>query len=557
MEKLGRYQLIEIVGEGAMARVYKAYDPEINRTLAVKLLKTQLANDEQYRTRFLREAKGAGILSHPNIVTIYDVGVDGDRPYIAEELVEGMTLADIMRTDRKLSTREIVEIGIQLVRALDYAHKRGIIHRDVKPGNIMLVGNTTTVKVADFGICRIDTDTELTQSTALGAVLGTPNYMSPEQVMGQKVDARSDLFSAGVVLYKLLTGALPFEGDSIITVAVKIAQTEPPTVERLRPDVPISVRRVVERALRKQPEKRYQTGEEMAQALMNAARELDEEAERKATGRRIPLGVRWSAIMALLVALTMSATATILYNRQYQAMMDQVMGYGESLAKFMASQSAVPLLAEDWAAIEVFIQETMTRQNFPYLVVVDDQGVVRGSNEPKAVNDKYTAPSGRSIATADKSIAVAAFTGSDGRDVFDFGAPILFQGTKIGDVHLGIYEEPLSRVARLILALLAILTVVTIAAVSLGTYFLARRLATPLRAVKNGLDELAAGRYDVRIGEKRSDELGEVFSAFDRAAKAIESRHDARPDPTLAGEGTIIVTPKRDTSVPMAPLGGD
>ena len=147
-----------------------------------------------------------------------------------------------MRSGRKLTTKEIVDIGIQLARALDYAHRKGIIHRDVKPGNIMLVANTTTVKVADFGICRIDSaggdQTDLTQHTALGDVLGTPNYMSPEQVMGQKVDARSDIFSAGVVLYKLVTGALPFEGDSIITVAVKIAQTEAPSVDKLTADVP-------------------------------------------------------------------------------------------------------------------------------------------------------------------------------------------------------------------------------------------------------------------------------------------------------------------------------
>jgi serine/threonine-protein kinase len=337
---------------------------------------------------------------------------------------------------------------------------------------------------------------------------------------------------------------------------VKIAQTEPQTVERLRPDVPISVRRVVERALRKQPEKRYQTGEEMAQALMTAARELDEEAERKAAGRRIPIGLRWAAIMAVLVALTMSGTATILYQRQYQAMMDQVMGYGESLAKFMASQSAVPLLSEDWAAIEVFIQETMTRQNFPYLVVVDDQGVVRGSNDPKSINEKYAAPAGQPISTPDKSLAVTSFKAGDGRQVFDFGSPVLFQGTKIGDVHLGIYEEPLSRMARLILWLLAVLTAITIAAVSLGTYFLARRLAVPLRALKGGLDELAAGRYDVRMKEKRTDELGEVYAAFDRAATAIEQRHDAPQDRTsFSGEATMIVTPtKQDTSVP---LGGD
>ena len=548
MDKLGRYQLIEIVGEGAMARVYKAYDPEINRTLAVKLLKSQLASDAEYRTRFLREAKGAGILSHPNIVTIYDVGVDGEHPYIAEELVEGATLADLMRSGRKLATREIVDIGIQLARALDYAHRKGIVHRDVKPGNIMLVSNSTTVKVADFGICRIDSagDNDLTQATAMGDVLGTPNYMSPEQVLGQKVDARSDLFSAGVVLYKLVTGALPFEGDSIITVAVKIAQTDPPAVDKLSADTPAALRRVIERALKKQPDKRFQPGEEMAQALIGVARELAEVEERRTQGRRIPIGVRWAALMALLVALTMGIAGTVLYNRQYQAMMAQVMGYGESLAKFMATQSAVPLLAEDWAAIEVFIQETMSRQNFPYLVVVDDEGNVRGSNDPRELNTSYQPPKGTPVATPDKSLTVQALVDTQGRNVLDFGAPILFQGNKIGDVYLGLLEEPLARVARLILIMLAVLTLVTIAAAALATYFLARNLALPLRALKLGLAEIGAGRYDYRIHDNRRDEIGDVFIAFDRAAAELEARYDAPPEPVVPpGEGTVISTAPR------------
>ncbi|HVF64441.1 MAG TPA: protein kinase [Casimicrobiaceae bacterium] len=553
MEKLGRYQLIEIIGEGAMARVYKAHDPEINRNIAVKVLKPQLASDANYRSRFVREAKGAGILSHPNIVTIYDVGVDDERPYIAEELVEGMTLADLIRSGRKLSTQEIVDIGVQLARALDYAHRRGIIHRDMKPGNIMLVSHTTQVKVADFGICRIDKgdSAEMTQATALGDVLGTPNYMAPEQVLGQKVDARSDLFSAGVVLYKLLTGALPFEGDSIITVAVKIAQTEAPTIDKLRGDVPVSLRRVVERALRKQPERRYQSGEEMAQALASVGRELEEAEEQKQAGRRIPLGLRWALIMATLVALTMTATATILYQRQYQAMINQVVGYGESLANFMASQSAVPLLAEDWAAIEVFIQETMARQNFPYLVVVDDEGTVRGSNEASQLNAKYVAPAGGTLlGGVNNSVGVRQFSDRSGRNVLDFASPILFQGKKIGDVHLGILEEPLSRVARLILWLLGVLTAVTIAAVAVGTYLLARQLLSPLRKLRSGLNELHAGRYDVRIAEKRSDELGEVFKAFDRAATALEARHDPEP-PKSGTEGTLVIQAPASVRTPL------
>ncbi len=411
MQEVGRYQIDEMSGEGAMARVYKAYDPKIDRTLAIKALKSHLLADDEYRARFLREAKGAGILSHPNIVTVFDVGEEDRQPYIAMEWVDGPTLADLMKGGKTFTPRQIVEIGIQLARALDYAHKKGIVHRDVKPGNIMLVHDTLTVKVADFGICRIN-ETEQTQKadqTQMGAVLGTPNYMSPEQVQGLPVDARSDLFSAGVVLYQMLTGHLPFEGDSMISVVYKIANTDAPTLDALRPDLPLSLRRVIARALKKAPEKRYQSGEAFAQALIGIAREIDEDARRKGKARVIPLGIRWALAMAALVAVTMSLTAMVLYQRQYAAMLDQATGYGGSLTKLVAVQTAVPLLGEDWAAIDVFIQETQSRQEFPYLLVVDHRGIIRGSSDAAQVGTQYKAPQATPMPAHDPAVTVQSY----------------------------------------------------------------------------------------------------------------------------------------------------
>ncbi|MEO8674619.1 MAG: protein kinase [Casimicrobiaceae bacterium] len=539
MEEVGRYQVDQMVGEGAMARVYKAYDPKIDRTLAIKLLKTHLLTDEEYRVRFFREAKGAGILSHPNIVTVFDVGEEDNHPFLAMEWVEGTTLADILKQGRKFTPKEVVEIGIQLARALDYAHKKGIVHRDVKPGNVMLVKDSLTVKVADFGICRInEADTQRQgQQTQMGDVLGTPHYMSPEQVLGEKVDSRSDLFSAGVVLYQLLTGALPFDGDSLISVAFKITKSDPPSIDKLRPDLPLSLRRVIDRALKKQADKRYQTGEEFAQALIGVAREMSDD-ERKKGSRGISLSVRWALMMAALVAVTMTLTAAVLYQRQYAAMLDQVKSYGGSLAKLVATEMAVPLLSEDWAAIDVFIQETTSRQNFGHLLVIDYQDVVRGSSDPALVNAKYTPPEGKPMESRDPGIAVQSERVAGGRTVLDFMAPVLFQGKEIGKVRLGIYEAPLAEVANLVLILLAILTLVTVAAVAAGTYLLAQRMAGPIRVLRNSLDELAHGRYDYRIGDPRKDEIGELYAEFDRTAEALEKRHEqanATPSPPPAG----------------------
>jgi serine/threonine-protein kinase len=524
MERVGRYEVRAPIGEGAMACVFEAWDPEIDRTLAIKLLKPRPGDDDEHRARFLREARGAGVLSHPNIVTVFDVGEAGGRPYIAMERIDGRTLADVLRGPRPLAVREIVAIGIQLARALDYAHRKGIVHRDIKPGNIMLERDTNAVKVADFGICRIG-DAAATQATQIGSALGTPHYMSPEQVTGAPVDARSDLFSAGVVLYQLLTGKLPFDGDTLISIAYRIARTEPVPLDVARPDLPLSLRRIVDRALRKQPERRYPSGEALAQALEGVAKELADDARERGP-RGLPLGVRWALAMAALVAVTMTLTATLLHRQQYTAMMDQVNGYGGSLAKFMASQSAVPLLAEDWTAIDVFIQGALGQQDFPYLVVVDHQRVVRGSSVSGDVNAPYRAPAATPVATRDPGVTVHAHQFPDGRKVLDFAAPILFQARTIGEVHLGLYEAPLTRVANLMLVLLAILTTVASAAVAVGAWVLATRLRGPIRVLRNSLAELAAGRYEYRIAERRTDELGELYAAFDAAAGALEQRHE-------------------------------
>ncbi len=524
MDKVGRYQMREMIGQGAMASVYKAFDPEINRTLAIKLLKPELCHEEEYRSRFVREAKGAGVLSHPNIVTVYDVGGTEHQPYIAMELVEGLTLGEILKEKKQLPLKTIIEIGIQLAKALGYAHGKGIVHRDVKPGNIMMVKGTTTVKVADFGICRIEGG-DATQKTRIGDVLGTPNYMSPEQVLGQQVDSRSDLFSTGVVLYELLTGSLPFLASTMVSVALKIVKEDPESIDKLRPDLPLSLRRIVDRCLKKPPEKRFQTGEELAAALIAVLRELP--AHEKKVQRGVPMGVRWAIAMVLVVAATMSVTTFFIHQRQVEALTGQVMGYGGSLAKFMATQSAEAVLGEDWVALEVFIQETMSRQNFAYLEIVDHSGIVRGSSVAGKTGESFVERAGTAVATTEPGVAVRRTRLADGQEVLDFSAPVQFHDKMIGTVRLGIFETPLTEVAHLTLLLLGILIAVTSVAVAGASLLLARRLDGPMQVLRSSLEQLAQGRYDYRIADsKRKDEFGQLYAAFDETAAALQQRHE-------------------------------
>lgn len=265
--KLGKYDIRRELGQGAMGVVYEGFDPMIGRRVALKTVKRdQLESTEanEILARFRREAQAAGRMTHPNIVAIYEYGEDqnaGGIAFIAMEFVEGRELKDYFDCEERFPLPEIVRIMGQLLDALDYSHRQGVVHRDIKPANIILLADGT-VKVADFGIARIESS-NLTQA---GSVLGTPSYMSPEQFMGQTVDGRSDLFSAGVVLYQFLTGEKPFTG-ALTTIMHKVLKEEPPAPSVLNVQVPRLFDAIVRRALAKRPDERFQTAREFAAAL--------------------------------------------------------------------------------------------------------------------------------------------------------------------------------------------------------------------------------------------------------------------------------------------------
>jgi tRNA A-37 threonylcarbamoyl transferase component Bud32 len=268
-EKAGRYKLLSKLGQGAMAEVFRAHDPDMGRDLAVKILNQRFSADDNFRTRFLRESRAAGVLSHPNIVTMYDVGEVEGRPFIAMELLDGASLDEHMKSGRRFDVRETIELGIQLAEALDYAHSRGIVHRDIKPSNLILLADNKTLKIADFGIARIEAP-DVTSHTQTADVLGTPQYMSPEQVLGKKVDGRSDLFSVGIVLYQLLCGEKPFIAETLGTLLFRIASEPPRPLRDINPQLAPALYNIVDRLLAKEPDQRFENGAALAKALRAA-----------------------------------------------------------------------------------------------------------------------------------------------------------------------------------------------------------------------------------------------------------------------------------------------
>ncbi|MCP4582585.1 MAG: CHASE2 domain-containing protein [candidate division Zixibacteria bacterium] len=262
----GRYQVLEAIGQGAMGMVYKGLDPAIDRPVALKTIRLDniVNSDEMHelKIRLDREAKAAGQLSHPNIVTIYDVGEEQSMQYIAMEFLDGQTLEELIESKQHWNYKTLCKLMIQICEALDFAHERGIVHRDIKPANIMMLDNDR-VKVMDFGIARL-AQSNMTQS---GVALGTPNYISPEQLKGQGIDRRSDIFSLGVVFYELLTEQKPFKGDTISALIYSILHTSPPSPSEINLDVPRIFDKIVAKALAKDPDLRFQTSREMADIL--------------------------------------------------------------------------------------------------------------------------------------------------------------------------------------------------------------------------------------------------------------------------------------------------
>jgi serine/threonine protein kinase len=317
-KRIGRYEVVKELGAGAMAVVYKAVDPVIGRTVAIKTIKIDSSigiEHKELRQRFYREAQSAGNLSHPNIVTIYDIGEEGNVDYIAMEFVEGKSLQDWIAENPIPPAEQTVSIIEQVASGLDYAAANGIIHRDIKPANILLT-QEMKVKIADFGIAKLSTS----QFTQTGALMGTPSYMSPEQAMGKTLDGRSDIFSLGVIFYEMLTGEKPFSGTNPATIIYKILHEDPVQPRKLNVTLHPAFDEIIRKMLAKDPEKRYQSCSQLIKDLKDYSSPKTGEAEPALTAAAAEAEVksksryRFIAIASVLAVIL--AISGFLYYRQ-------------------------------------------------------------------------------------------------------------------------------------------------------------------------------------------------------------------------------------------------
>lgn len=535
MKKLGRYEIGERIGQGAMADVYRAHDPSINRPLAIKVLKPEFRQNRQYAARFLREAKAAGALSHPNIVTIYDVGEEDGYPYIVMEHLEGETLDSVTQRGLRLDAAVAAEIGIQLAEALSYAHGLGVVHRDVKPSNIMLGRNGRSVKLLDFGIAWLAEaagaeDNQETLHTQVGQVLGTPRYMSPEQALGKEADGRADLFSVGVVLYELLSGRRAFGGANPAVLALQIIQAEPEPLAKAAPDTPRGLQFIVEKLLSKRPERRFADGAQLAMALR---REQGDARPARGGPRALPLPIRMALAMGAITALALCLSVGVVLQRQDEALRRMAITSGAAIANFVASNAAVTAVDNaglppgqgDWLPAQAFVKAAAQDPNVKQITVVDSAGVVRASTNAGRVGQVYAPPSAEPVVSRQDGLTVT--DAAQPADAFRFSRPITYAGRAFGRVDVSLDKSGLDAASGLSRLLLGFLALVTLGVVIVVSYLEARAIASPLRKLKRALADAAGGDLDFRLSHKRRDEFGDLFDAFNALAASFQTRLEA------------------------------
>ena len=324
-EKIGRYEIIGEAGRGASSYVYKAYDPHLKRNLAIKVLRAELGNNDEYRNAFITEGRLSAKLIHPGIVTIFDVGVFEKKLYIVMELMEGFSFEKILKTLGKVSLHTVLEMALQLSRALHYAHEQGVIHRDIKPANIIVLIDNKTVKLMDFGIAHLN-NTFGTATKATDRVTGTPEYMAPEQVMGKSMDNRSDLYSFGVLLYQLLNGEPPFVNSTLGLLFNQIINNKPDIklIKKNIEDDKIAddLLTLIGKLLEKEPDNRYQSASEVTVKLQQINNKLidnrlvdNNAVDSKSTSKSksISLPIHWAAIITGVLFVTISISLAVIY----------------------------------------------------------------------------------------------------------------------------------------------------------------------------------------------------------------------------------------------------
>jgi len=525
---LGRYRILDEVGRGATALVYRAYDPQLDRFLAIKVLRDRLAKDDDYRDGFIREARLAAQLTHSNIVTIFDVGISDNKPYIAMGLLEGLTLEEILRQNNKIGLNTVLAISSQLAAALSYAHDQGVVHRDIKPGNILILKDKKTAKLTDFGIAQLD-ETLSKTGKLNDKVLGTPEYMSPEQILGHKVDNRSDLYSTGVLMYKMLSGLPPFISDDLGDLFKQIIKSKQPELVIDNEIVKDDVKDLLRKLLQKRPEKRYQNARQLLTELRIISNKLVKPKQRKKAFFS-SLTTRWTITMASTVFISMCVGLIVVYLMQYRALSGITYDYGHTVGKMIAYQSSEAIVLEDRIGLNALINESAKNEQLEQIYVISRSKTVLASTLKTSVGKPFVAPENQQAVKTIDQTQIFRRNFEDNHLLFDVQMPIYFGERVVGELYVTFSAKSMYQASNTTLVTMLLVMLVTLLVVSIATLILAKQTSKDYKRVAQGLRKMSVGRIDARIFSERNDEASQLFVAFNQLAAYLERVFDRKGD---------------------------
>ncbi|PHS13522.1 MAG: hypothetical protein COA86_16860 [Kangiella sp.] len=535
---LGRYRILEEVGRGSTAFVYRAFDPQLDRFLAIKMLRPHLAQNKSFREAFVRESRLAAQLSHPNIVTIYDVGITDEIPYIAMEMLEGVTLEKILKSKHKLDLKTALNISGQMTLALDYAHQQGLVHKDIKPANILILRDKKTAKLTDFGIAQAIDNLNHERDEAFNnqrkpkrnKVIGTPEYMSPEQVMGHALDHRTDLYSMGVLIYRMLSGMPPFVADELSHLFKQILKNKPPELvvedERLKDEMKDLIRKL----LQKNPERRYQSATLLLSDIRKLTFQLESKVEKKSNNVR-SLTMTWTLIMSSLVFVSMLIGSIVVYWMQYKALTSSTYDHASSIARMIAFQSGDSILLSDQLGLQVIIKDNATNQQLKQIIIINKSNQIIASSRDELLGQQFNKPNKQFIvktySVLNSAIGTVFDIPNDDKidkpvNLFSVLQPIHFSGKELGQIYVTYSAEPMYKSLRTTLITMALVMLVTLIVVATATLLLARKTSRDFDRINKGLKRLSNGQIDVRIMSERNDEVSEVFESFNQLGHYLE-----------------------------------
>jgi serine/threonine-protein kinase len=525
VERIGRYEIRRELGRGSMSIVYEGFDSRIDRSLGIKVLREHLARDVNARQRFLREARAAGGLSHPNITTVFDVGQHEGLPFLAMERLSGNTLAERLKQGSEFDVETLLKIALQLAAGLDYAHRHGVIHRDLKPANIHLDPDSDLVKIMDFGIAAIERGAE---QRGASTVAGTPTHMAPEQLTAHRSDERSDLYSLGVVLFEMLSGQLPFDATDSDAVIDQVVRHQTRPLKPRDPNTPRELVDLVYRLMAREPESRpvsaRQVVEELEEIRSGLHRGLLQTVRQQSSLLRWPLGIGAAVAVVLVLGLW------YVYRSQTGAIESATYGYGDALASLIAQETAEALILEDTTALSILVSDFSVNPQVDHLHVADAAGVVQASTNPFLQGQPVPGLDGRSVDREAGSVVLAR--NDDG--LLQFSVPIRFQARRVGEVRLGLDGSTLDTTAATTLGLLALVFSITVLVVAMGVGWMMRRQQRAMQRLAWGLKRLARGQVDFRLEAERRDEFSDVYRQFNRLAVRLDEHRAANrsDDPT-------------------------